>query len=472
MAERKAASVLPLPVGAQIRVCVARRDGRPALLLGSGRLRERRREPGPHGGRERLEHLVIGDEVRVPKGCRSDRCLTRRKPPGTLFDRSHPADDTPMSTTTTHAAAASRPISAVPYLPGLDGMRALAVVAVMVYHANPAWLPGGFLGVEVFFVISGYLITLLLIGEHERTGTVSLRQFYLRRARRLLPALFALLIGVTVFTALFRRDALGQLRGDVLAALGYVSNWYQIWVGQGYTAAGDFAPLRHLWSLAVEEQFYLLWPLAMIGLIRLGRRRLPVMSMWLVAAAIGITAVVAAVSPTGPIGTCEVTPEAYWQVGGRCISKMDFLYLSTPTRLTGLLLGAALAMVWRPTAVMRGPLRDRGRVLDVGALVGLVGLGGDVLVVAHRDGGWGGPVVVPRRVPGHWCGDVAGDRRGDASPVVDRAVVGHRRCCCGSGRGRTGCTCSTGRSTRRCGGSPGGRCRWSSSSRRWSSPSP
>ena len=147
-------------------------------------------------------------------------------------------------------------------------MRALAVLAVMVYHANPAWLPGGFLGVEVFFVISGYLITLLLIGEHERSGTVSLGRFYLRRARRLLPALFALLVGVTVYTAVFRRDALGLLRGDVLAALGYVSNWYQIWVGQGYTAAGDFAPLRHLWSLAVEEQFYLLWPLVMIGLIR------------------------------------------------------------------------------------------------------------------------------------------------------------------------------------------------------------
>ena len=129
-------------------------------------------------------------------------------------------------------------MSAVPYLPGLDGMRALAVVAVMVYHANSAWLPGGFLGVEVFFVISGYLITLLLIGEHERTGTVSLRDFYVRRARRLLPALFTLLIGITVYTALLRRDALGQLRGDVIAALAYVSNWYQIWVGQGYTATG------------------------------------------------------------------------------------------------------------------------------------------------------------------------------------------------------------------------------------------
>ena len=161
-------------------------------------------------------------------------------------------------------------ISRVPYLPGLDGMRALAVLAVMVYHANPAWLPGGFLGVEVFFVISGYLITLLLIGEHERTGRVDLRGFYVRRARRLLPALLALLVGITIYTTLFRRDALGQLRGDVIAALAYVSNWYQIWVGQGYTASGDFAPLRHLWSLAVEEQFYLVWPLVMIGLLRLG----------------------------------------------------------------------------------------------------------------------------------------------------------------------------------------------------------
>ncbi len=266
-------------------------------------------------------------------------------------------------------------ISRVPYLPGLDGMRALAVAAVMIYHANSSWLPGGFLGVEVFFVISGYLITLLLIGEHERTGTLSLKGFYLRRARRLLPALFTLLIGITVYTALFRRDALGQLRGDVVAALAYVSNWYQIWVGQGYTAAGDFAPLRHLWSLAVEEQFYLLWPLAVIGLLRLGgRRRLPEMARWLVLAALGITIVTALLYHSGPIETCTTTPDAYWQVGGRCISKVDTLYLSTPTRATGLLLGAAFAMVWRPIAVRRGPIRAKGRLLDVAALVGLVGL--------------------------------------------------------------------------------------------------
>jgi peptidoglycan/LPS O-acetylase OafA/YrhL len=265
-------------------------------------------------------------------------------------------------------------ISRVPYLPGLDGMRALAVLAVMVYHANNEWLPGGFLGVEVFFVISGYLITLLLIGEHERSGTVSLREFYLRRARRLLPALFVLLIGLSIYTALFKRDVLGQLRGDVIAAFTYVSNGYQIWVGQGYTATGDFAPLRHLWSLAVEEQFYLIWPLVMIALMRLGRRRLPELAPWLFVAAFGITVLTALLVPQGAISTCEVTPDAYWQVGERCISKLDFVYLGTFTRAAGVLLGGAFAMVWRPVAIMRGPLRQKGRLVDLVALAGLVGL--------------------------------------------------------------------------------------------------
>jgi peptidoglycan/LPS O-acetylase OafA/YrhL len=283
----------------------------------------------------------------------------------------------------TDAATATRPlewspprtaISRVPYLPGLDGMRALAVLAVMVYHANNNWLPGGFLGVEVFFVISGYLITLLLIGEHERTGTVSIRNFYLRRARRLLPALYVLLIGLTIYTALFRREVLGQLRGDVLAALTYTSNWYQIWVGQGYTASGDFAPLRHLWSLAVEEQFYLLWPLVMIGLIRRGRRRLPEMAKWLFLAAVLVTVLMAVLYYPGEIGTCEVTPDAYWHVAGRCISKTEYVYLGTLTRGGGLLLGAAFALVWRPVALMRGPMRRKGHLVDVFALAGLAGL--------------------------------------------------------------------------------------------------
>ncbi|HAP76084.1 MAG TPA: acetyltransferase, partial [Acidimicrobiaceae bacterium] len=105
-------------------------------------------------------------------------------------------------------------------------------------------------------VISGYLITLLLISEKERTGKVSLRGFWLRRARRLLPALFVLLAGLAVYLAFFRHRPMGALRGDFLGGIFYGSNWYQIYVGQGYAAQGVFTPLRHLWSLAVEEQFY------------------------------------------------------------------------------------------------------------------------------------------------------------------------------------------------------------------------
>ena len=160
-------------------------------------------------------------------------------------------------------------------------MRALAVVAVMLYHANHTWLGGGFLGVEVFFVISGYLITLLLIGEHERNGRVNLGQFWLRRFRRLLPAVLTMMGAMAVYMALFRRQPQGRTRGDFLGGIFYSSNWYQIFVGQGYTANEAFVPFRHLWSLAVEEQFYLIWPLAMIGVLRLGRNRLPRVAIWL-----------------------------------------------------------------------------------------------------------------------------------------------------------------------------------------------
>src|SRR6188474_72856 len=132
-----------------------------------------------------------------------------------------------MSTSITAAPAPpiARSLSDVPYLPGLDGMRALAVVAVMVYHANHTWLPGGFLGVEIFFVISGYLITLLLIGEHERKGRISLKRFWMRRARRLLPALVVLLVGAAIYLAFVNRAPQGQARGDFVGAVTYGSNW-------------------------------------------------------------------------------------------------------------------------------------------------------------------------------------------------------------------------------------------------------
>jgi len=253
-------------------------------------------------------------------------------------------------------------------------MRALAVVAVMIYHANNTWLHGGFLGVEVFFVISGYLITLLLISEHERSGRVDLKQFWLRRFRRLLPALFVMLGLLTIYVVIGYSKARGRTRGDILGGLSYISNWYQIWVGAGYTAREAFAPLRHLWSLAVEEQFYLLWPLIMVLILRRGRQRLPRVALWLWGIVWLITLTVAMLYVPGDIDSAcsPAQMHGYWRVAGRCVSVNDALYLGTFSRAGGLMLGASLAMVWRPVAILRSSLRRRGHVLD---LTGLLGLG-------------------------------------------------------------------------------------------------
>ena len=222
-----------------------------------------------------------------------------------------------------------RQLSRVPYLPGLDGMRALAVVAVMVYHANHTWLSGGFLGVEVFFVISGYLITLLLIGEHERTGRVGLREFWLRRARRLLPALFTMMSRSPSTWRCSSASRKAGLRGDFLAGVFY---------GQlvpdlrrpGIHGDEAFAPLRHLWSLAVEEQFYLIWPLVMVGIYALGRNRLPRGGPVALRLVRRITVVMAHCCPAG--GDRDVRGRrltAYWRCSVVASASNDTLYLVT-----------------------------------------------------------------------------------------------------------------------------------------------
>ncbi|MCU1395263.1 MAG: hypothetical protein JWM34_3691 [Ilumatobacteraceae bacterium] len=261
-------------------------------------------------------------------------------------------------------------------------MRALAVVAVMIFHANHDWLSAGFLGVEVFFVISGYLITLLLIAEHERAGFIDLRAFWGRRFRRLLPALYLTLVLVAGYCAFFLKDPLGKVRGDVVAAVFYVSNWYQVWTGQGYAALADFVPLRHLWSLAVEEQFYLIWPLVMVWILRRGRQHLPKIALWLMTLSLVLTIGTAVFFHAGQYGNAIESPGAYFEIFGRAVEKNNFLYLGTITRASGILLGAAFAMLWRPVAVMRGPLKHKARMLDGWAAVGLIGL--VVLMVTYQ----------------------------------------------------------------------------------------
>ena len=245
----------------------------------------------------------------------------------------------------------------VRYIRGIDGLRVVSVLAVLVYHhyvvggSSPGWLPGGFYGVEVFFVVSGYLITSLLLDERTRTGSIALKEFWFRRARRLLPALFLMIGVVILYSLLFLRDnAIAELKSDVIAAATYTSNWWQIFADRSYFEQGGRPELlRHLWSLAIEEQFYLFWPLVLAWALKtLGHRRAPwaMVGVGLASAAAMAILYTVGVSDTG-------------------------LYYATPTRLSGLLLGSALAFFWTPRRV-RGVTGKHARiVLDVAGVVGL-----------------------------------------------------------------------------------------------------
>jgi peptidoglycan/LPS O-acetylase OafA/YrhL len=242
------------------------------------------------------------------------------------------------------------------YMPGLDGLRAIAVLAVIAYHLNPAWAPGGLLGVGVFFTLSGYLITDLLLGQRETTGRLQLGDFWLRRARRLLPALFLMLAVVVAWVTLLDRSVLPGLRGDVLAAVCYVSNWWNIVREASYFARfGPPPQLDHLWSLAVEEQFYLIWP----WLLWLGLRYVP--GRYTMA---GLTLAGAALS--------AVAMALIYQPG----VDPTRVYEGTDTRAFGLLIGAALAMVWPSRELRADRINHRGRLLIDGAgVVGMVVIG-------------------------------------------------------------------------------------------------
>ena len=178
-----------------------------------------------------------------------------------------PASLPPVDPRAIRAAVSRR--AGLSYLPGLDGLRALAVLAVLAYHADQIWLPGGFLGVDVFFVISGFLITSLLIEEWQVRGTVNLTSFWLRRIRRLVPAVVMMVVATLCYAVAFLPNEIARLRSDSLAALTYVTNWYLILSQQSYfEAIGRPSLLRHLWSLAVEGQFYLVWPPVFVVVMR------------------------------------------------------------------------------------------------------------------------------------------------------------------------------------------------------------
>jgi peptidoglycan/LPS O-acetylase OafA/YrhL len=265
------------------------------------------------------------------------------------------------------------------YLPGLDGLRALAVLAVIAYHEQLSWAPGGLLGVGVFFTLSGYLITDLLLAQWSANGRLQLGDFWIRRARRLLPALFVMLTVVIAWVTIADRARLAGLRGAVGAAATYWSNWYLISrSGSYFSRFAPPGPLDHLWSLAVEEQFYLLWPwLLLLGLLALRRRRTrsgenPALGSARVPT-LGSARVPTLGSarglalPTIALATASVAAMLVMYQPGVDPTRV---YEGTDTRAFGLLIGAALAMAWPSRRLVTGAIATR--LLDAAGLGGLV----------------------------------------------------------------------------------------------------
>jgi peptidoglycan/LPS O-acetylase OafA/YrhL len=236
-------------------------------------------------------------------------------------------------------------------LPGLDGLRALAVLAVIAFHEQLTAFPGGFLGVDVFFVLSGYLITDLLVAQWNRVGRLDLGRFWARRARRLLPALAVLLVVVTAATAIIEPGQLAALRQALIAAVTYSSNWWQALAHHSYfDQFGPPPPLQHLWSLAIEEQFYLLWPLLLIVVLTTCRSpRIRAAIAWLGAALSAVAMALIYVPGSDP----------------------SRVYYGTDTHASALFIGCALALSW-PLRRLQALPREKAQAVDA---LGLAGIG-------------------------------------------------------------------------------------------------
>ena len=230
------------------------------------------------------------------------------------------------------SASTAIPERELPYNPPLDGVRALAIALVLCFHGGASLVPGGFVGVDTFFVLSGFLITSILVREHGATGRIALRSFWARRARRLLPALVVMTGVVLLWAHFFARGVYPDLGADALSVLFYFANWH-FSAGASYVNLGSSpSPFLHAWSLAIEEQFYLVWPLLVLGAFKLGLSRAKLFVLTLLAAAGSATLMVCLYDP-------NLDPTA--------------LYYNTATRAQALLIGAALAIavsLWAPAA--------------------------------------------------------------------------------------------------------------------------
>lgn len=231
------------------------------------------------------------------------------------------------------------------YISGLDGLRALSVLAVILYHLHIEWIDGGFLGVTVFFVLSGYLITDLLVKEWDRTGKINFKTFWIKRFRRLIPALVVMLVLMSVWITLFQRSFLVGLRGEIVAAFTYVSNWYYVLQDHSYfTKFAPPSPLQHMWSLAVEEQFYIIWPVIMLVLLKFLPAKGKLAGLILLLSFVSAEMMAFLFTP-------DVDPSR--------------IYYGTDTRAFSLLIGAALAIVWPSAKLTANVTPDLKKLLNV-----------------------------------------------------------------------------------------------------------
>jgi peptidoglycan/LPS O-acetylase OafA/YrhL len=248
-------------------------------------------------------------------------------------------------------------------LPGLDGLRGIAVLAVIIYHADVSLLVGGFLGVDVFFVLSGFLITTLLINELTETNTVDRARFYLRRIRRLMPALFLVLFFSVLVSGLFVLDAAYHVRRDLPWAMTFVLNWSYLFFEQSYFVNISRPPLlQHLWSLSVEEQFYVIWPIMLIALYKVKIGKISPR------AKIFIASSVLAIASTAWMVHLSVAN------GFPIPNDPSRVYFGTDTHAMGLLVGCAAAALWRSERLNVKLTPDRAAAMNGLGLLSIAGL--------------------------------------------------------------------------------------------------
>ena len=246
----------------------------------------------------------------------------------------------------------------IQYIPAIDGLRALAVIAVMFYHLGFTWIPGGFLGVDLFFVISGYVITRMLLDSIAQSGGLDLRGFYLARLRRLLPALLFMLTTTVIAVGIWAPDTIKRLLVDTPFALTGTINWWLVANEQDYFESIGRPPLlQHTWSLAVEAQFYLVWPLILYFILKkFGKKHIPVAALS-IAAASGIALLLVSVS-----------------IDAANASKVSHVYFGTDTHSIGLFLGAALAVSWIPQNFRVEISRKGQNFIDGIGVIGFIGI--------------------------------------------------------------------------------------------------